>query len=141
MEVVYFVFLCQLIHTFQNFLEQIFKQLEFFWFSIKFRHCRCEGFGLFRDSIFVVVEIGWITVRCQLLKGQQHLVCFNCCRSVITAKMWLTCGAQLLVFSRWSSRGTVGNLILKSCCHVRAHAKLFWTTCHHARVLFYLWVV
>ena len=48
----------------------------------------------FRDSTDVVVKIGWNTVRRQLLKGQQNLVCFNCCRGILTAKLWLTCGAR-----------------------------------------------
>ena len=32
-------------------------------------HCRCEGFGQFRDSVNVVVEVGCISVCRQLLKG------------------------------------------------------------------------
>ena len=34
-----------------------------------------------------------------LLKGQQNLVCFNCRRGVLTAKLRLTRGARLLLFS------------------------------------------
>ena len=98
MEVVYFVFFCQLIADFQICLEQIFKQFEFLWFPIKCGQCRCEGFGQFRDSVYVVVEVGWITVRRQLLRGQQSRVCFNCRGGVFTAKLWLTCRARLLFF-------------------------------------------
>ena len=95
-EIVDFVFFCQLVVNFQTFLEQIFKQLEFLWFSFKGGHCRSKGFRQFRDSVDVVVVIGWNTVRRQLLKGQQNPVCFNCRRGVLTAKLWLTCGARFL---------------------------------------------
>ena len=57
MEVVYFVFFCQLIEDFQTGLEQIFKQFEFLCFPIEDGHCRCEGFGQFQDSTDVAAQI------------------------------------------------------------------------------------
>ena len=99
MEVVYFVLFGMLIVIFQTCLEQISKQFEFLRFPIKGGHCRCEGFRLFRDSVDVVVEIGRIIVSRQLLKGQQNLVCFNFHRGFFTAKLCLTCGVCLLLFS------------------------------------------
>ena len=98
-EVVCYVFFRQLVVNLQICLEQIFKQLEFLYFSIKCGHCTCEGFGKFRVSTDVVVEFGGITVRRQLVKGQQNLVCFNCRRGVLTAKLLLTRGARLILFS------------------------------------------
>ena len=80
----------------QTCLEQIFKQFEF---PVKGWQCHCEGFGQFRDSMKVAVEIGRITISRQLLKGAQNLVRFNCRRGVLTAKLWLTCGARLILFS------------------------------------------
>ena len=93
--------------------------------------CR-EGLRQFRDSVTSVTGIGRITVRRQLLKGQQNLVCFKCRRGVLTAKLWLTCGARLLLFCWGNSRGAVRNLFLNCCHYVKATAHLFWTSCHHA---------
>ena len=139
MEKVYLVFLYQLVVGFQTCVEQIFKQFDFLWFFIECGHCSCEGFKQFWDSIDVVVEIGWITVRRQLLKGQQNLVCFNSRKGVFTAKLWLTCGARLLLFSWRSPSGAVGNLFVNCCFHVRGIANLFRTSCHHVRTLFHRW--
>ena len=139
--------------NFQTCLEQILKQFEFLWFSIDFGQCCCEEFGKFRGSVDFVVEIGWVSVRRQVLKGQQNLVCFNCRMGVPTAKLWMTCGARLLLFSWTSPRGAVGNLFLNSWHDVRAIENLFWTGCHHVRaianlfthscqlvrIFFYLW--
>ena len=105
-------------------------------------HCSCEGFKQFRDSTDVVVEIGWIAVvRRKLLKGQQNLVCFKYRRGIVTAKLWLTRGARLLLFSWRSTRGAVGNLFLRFCHHVRVLVNLLWSSCHHVRVVFCLWAV
>ena len=100
---------------FQTCLEQIFKQFELLWFSIECGHCHCEGFRQFGDTTDVVVEIGWIIVPGQLLEGQQNLVYFNCGRCVLTAKLWLTCGARLFLFFWRSTRGALGNLFWNSC--------------------------
>ena len=140
-EAVYFVFLCQLGVDFWIFVEQVFRQFDFYLFSIKCGQCSCTGFRQLWESIDVVVEIGWITVRRQLLKGQQNLVCFNCLWGVPTEELWLTCGARLLLSSWRNTRGAVGNLPLKSSHHVRAIADLLWTSCHHMGILFYLWAV
>ena len=93
----------------------------------------------FRDSVDIVIEIGWIRVRRQLLKGQQNLVCFNCRRGILTAKLWLTCGALLLLFAWRSGSGAVGNLFLSSCHHMRILTNLFCSSCHHVRVVSCLW--
>ena len=66
-----------------------------------------------------------------MLKGQLNLVCFNCRRGVLTAKLCLTCGARLLLFSWGNSRGAVGNLFLNCCHHVMAIANFFSSSCHH----------
>ena len=118
---------------FQTCLEQIFKQSKFLWFSIKCGHCRCEGFRQFRNSTDFVVEIGWVTVCPQLLKGQQNLVCFNCRMRLLTAKLWLTCGASLLLLSWGSSRRAVGNLFLSFCRHVGILTNFLLNSCHHVR--------
>ena len=57
-EVVYFVFFCQLIVDFQTCLEKIIKQVEFFLFPIESGLFCFEGFGQFRGSADVFVEIG-----------------------------------------------------------------------------------
>ena len=44
-EVVYFVFFCQLIVKFQTCLEQLSKQFKILSFPVKGGHCCCEGFG------------------------------------------------------------------------------------------------
>ena len=125
-----------MIVVFQTRLEQIFEQPEFLWFCVKRRHRPFERFRQFRDSAIIVIEIGWIGVPCQLLKKQQNLVCFNCRRSILTAKLRLTWGARLLLFAWRNSRRAVGNFFLR-CCHiVRIVTNLFWTSCHHMRVIF-----
>ena len=117
-EVVHFVFLRELIENFLACLQQIFKLLEFLRFSVKCGHCRCEGFGQFRDSVDVVLEVSSVAASRQLLKGQQNQVCFNCRMGVLTAELWLICGARILLLSRRNLRGAVGNLFLNSCHHV-----------------------
>ena len=109
---------------FLDFFGQSFKKFQFF--SIKSRCCCNEGLGQFRYSVNVVVETGRITMTCQLLKGKQNLLCFNCRRGVLTAKLWMTCGARLLLFSWRSSRAAVRNL--------------FFNFCHYVRGLFRVWV-
>ena len=125
---------------YQTCLEQIFKQFQFLWFSIKRGHCCCKGFGQFRDYTDVIVETGWIAVRRQLVKGQQKLVCFNYRRGILTAKLWLTRGARFPLFPWRSTRGAVGNFFLSFCRHVRVLTNFFWPSCHHVRVFFCLWL-
>ena len=112
---------------FSSLFRKDLQTFQIFWFPVKSGHCGCEGFGQFRDSFDVVAEIGWITVRRQLLKGQQNLVCFNCHMGVFAVKMWLTCRPRLLFFPWRSSRGAVGNL--------------FSNSCHYMLSLFLLWIV
>ena len=117
-EIVCFVFFRELIVDFRTQLEQIFDQFEFFWIPVKDGHCCCEGFGQFRDSIDVVVRFGRVVVSCQMLKGQQNLVCFTFRISVFTAELWLTCGVRILLFSWRRCKGALGNFFLNSCLHV-----------------------
>ena len=103
-EIVYSVFFPGLVVNFQTFLEQLFGQFGLFWFPIKNRHCCFEGLVQCGYSVDVVVEIGRITVTCQLLKSQQNQVCFNCLSGILNSKLWLTCGAHVLLFSWRSAR-------------------------------------
>ena len=89
----------------------------------------------------IVIEMGWIRVRRQLLKGQQNLVCFSCRRGILTAKLRLTCGPRLLLFAWRSSRGAVENHFLSWCHHERVLTSLLCNSCHHVRVVFCLWAV
>ena len=84
---------------FQTCVEQIVKQFEILCLPVKAGHCQCERFGHFRKFIDVVVEFGRVALSRKLLKGQQNVVCLNCRRGFLTAKMWLICGAPLLLFS------------------------------------------
>ena len=140
-EVVYFVSLRKLIVDFETCLEQILKQFEFLWFSVKGGHSCIEGLGPFRSSIKVVNEIGRNTVTCKFLRGQQNLVCFNCRRGVLTADFWLSCGGPLFLFAWRSSTGAVGNLFLNYRCHVGTIANLFLNSCHHVMGLILLWII
>ena len=126
-EVVYFGFFCKLIVDFQTCWEQIFNQFVFLWFPVKGGDCRCEGFGQFRVSADVVVELA------------ELLFVANCWRansmwsaSIVTGVFslqncgWLLERAFFCFFWR-SSRGAVGNLFLHSC--------------HHVISLFLLWII
>ena len=90
-EIVYLFFFCELI---VDFWKSFGIDLQTVQTSVTFRQsgqCRCEQFWLFRDSVYVVVEVRGVAVVRQLLRGQQSLVCFNCGRGVLTAKLWLFC--------------------------------------------------
>ena len=103
---------------FPDFFQTDLQTIQIFLISHQ-KHRFREGFGQFRCSVNVIFEIVRITLTCQLLKGQQNLVCFSWRRSVLTAKLWLTCEARLLLFSWRSSKGALGKIFLKSCHHVR----------------------
>ena len=93
-----------------NCLKQIFNQFEFLWLPVKGGHCRREGFGQPWDYVVVLVETGRIAVSRQLLQDQQKVVRFNCLRGVLSAKLWLTCGAHVLLLSWLSSESFLGLL-------------------------------
>ena len=112
------VFFCELVGNFQTSLEEIFKQFKLFWFPIKKRHCCLDGFGHFLYSVKVVVEIGKIAVTCKLLKGEQNLVWFNCRSGVITANLWLICGARLFWLPE-EIPPSKRDLLLNSCHYMR----------------------
>ena len=67
---------------------------------------------------------------CQLLKGQQNLVCFNRRKGNIIAELRLTGRAFLFLLSWRCTRGAVSEFFVNSCHHVVA---IFW-----ARVLCHL---
>ena len=98
-EVIYLVICCELPVSVWTCFEETFKHFKFLWLPTDCRQCCCERFWQFRNSDIVKVEVRRIAAARQLLKGQQNLVCFNCRRGVLTAKMWLTCGARPLLFS------------------------------------------
>ena len=108
-----------------------------FWFPVEGGHCCRGGLRQFWNFVTVVIDIGRITVRRQLLKGQESLVCFNCRWRVLTAKLWLICGARLLLFSWGKSKGAVENLFLNCCHHVMAIANLSLNSCHHVTTVFW----
>ena len=134
-EVVYFVFSVTWLWFFKLDWNRSSNKSNFSGFPSKGGQCCCEGIWQFWDSTDVVVAIGCITVRHQLLKGQQNLICFSCRRCVLTAKLWLTCGTRLLLFSWRSTRGAVGNLFWSSCRHVRTLANFYCSSYHHVRAI------
>ena len=115
---------------FDNGLEQIFKQFKFFRFPAEDWLWCSDEFRQFWSSVDVSVEIGRVAIAHQLLTGQQNLVCLNCCRGVLTSKLWLNCGACLLLVAWRSCRGAMGDFFLKSCRHVKSFfwVRINWTT-------------
>ena len=112
------------------------KQLKFFRFSIERGHRCCTCLGQFGNNVFIVMENCRIVFVCQLLKGQQNLVCFNCRRGVFTAAEWRLTGTAVLFLLSWRyTRGAVIDFIVNS-CHVVAIANLFCSSCHHVVAVF-----
>ena len=107
MEVVDSVLSSQLVMHFEASFEKIFKQLELFGFSVKSRHRCREWLWEFWNSVIIVMEICRTDVICQLLNGQQNLVCFNCCRGILTAELRLTGRTVLFLLSRRCTRGAI----------------------------------
>ena len=63
--------------------KKIFEELKLCRFPVKRGHRCRERFGQFGKSVDIVMEICRIFVVCQLLKGQQNLVCFNRRRGIL----------------------------------------------------------
>ena len=82
----FFVF-SQLIMKIDPRLEEIFKQFNFVRFPVKHEQCCGEILCPLGILVHVVVEVGGVAIASQLFKGQQNLVCFNCCRGVTIAEL------------------------------------------------------
>ena len=80
-------------------LEEVFKHLNFFRFPFERGHGCRERFWLFGNSVDIDMETCRFVVVCQLLKSQQNLVCFDRCRSILTAELWWTGRAVLFRLS------------------------------------------
>ena len=99
MEVVDSVIFSQLIMSFETRLEQIFKPLKLLRFPVE-RGNRCrERLWQIGSSVDIDMELSRIVVVCQLLKGQQNLVCFDRRRGILTAELRLTGMAALFLLS------------------------------------------
>ena len=98
MEVVETVMFSELIMSFEARLEKIFKQLKLLTFPVERGHRCCERFWQIGNSIDIIMKVCRIVVICQLLKGQQDLVCFNRRRGILTSELQLTGGAFFFCF-------------------------------------------
>ena len=88
-EVVDSVIFSQLVMNFEARLEKLLKQPKLLRFPVERRH-RCRGRPWqFRIAVDIVMEICRIVVICQLLTGQQGLVCFNRRRGILAAELRL----------------------------------------------------
>ena len=85
--------------NFEARLEKIFKQSNFLRFPGERGHRCHERFQQFGISVDIVMEIRRIVNVCQLLKGQQKLVCFDRRSGILTAVLWLTGRAVLFPLS------------------------------------------
>ena len=109
--------------NFQNWLIHVFKFWKVFQKPSLAHRCR-EWHGQLADSLNNVMNICRVAVVCQLLEGQQKLVCFNCRRGVFTAELRLT-GKTVFLLLVWKcTRGAVGDFFLNSCHHV---VSVVWT--------------
>ena len=82
---------------------------------------------------------------CQLLEGQQNLVCFDRRRCVLTAELRLTDGAVLFLLAWGYTGGAISDFFVNSCHHivvkytlclnsrhyVKLAVNLFCSSCHH----------
>ena len=90
-EIVDSVIFSELTMYFEARMETIFKQLNLLGFPVKSWHrCRERFWRPVFPKTFIDLKICRIVVVCQLLKGQQNLVCFDCCKGVLIAEFWLT---------------------------------------------------
>ena len=103
--------------------ERILKQLKLLRLSVKCWYRCGERFWQFGNSFDIVTEICRSVVVCQLLKGQQILVCSNRRRRILTAKLRLTGIAVLFLFSRRCTGGASIDFLVNSCHQVLA---VFW---------------
>ena len=70
---------------------------------------------------------------CQLLKGQQNLVCLDRRSGVLAAELRLTGSVVVFLLSGRRTRGAVCDFLVNS-CHVVAITNLFCGSCHHVVV-------
>ena len=75
------------------------------------------------------MKVRRIVLICQLLEGQQNLVCFDRRRCVLTAELRLTGGAVLFLLPWFYTTGAVSDFFVKS-SHVVANPILFCSSCH-----------
>ena len=96
------------------------------------------------------MKVRRIVLICQLLEGQQNLVCFDRRRGVLTAELRLTGGAVLFLLPWGYTGGAVCDFFLSSCHqvtlaqtlslhsshHVTAAKTLSLNSCHHVTAIF-----
>ena len=99
MEVVYSVILSQLIVSFEACFEKIFKQLKLFRFSVERGHWCSGRLWQFGKIVDIIMNVCRLVVVCQLLKGQQNLVCFDRRKPILTAEGRLTGRAVFFLLS------------------------------------------
>ena len=108
-------------------LENVLEKLKLLRFPVRRWHRCGERFWQLGKSLDIVLKNCRIVVVCQLLKGQQNLVCVDRSRGILTAELQLT-GTAVLILLSWRCTGeAVSNFVKNSCHHVVA---IFW-----ARVL------
>ena len=131
MEVIDSVIFSKLIVYFEVRLEKIFKQLKFLRYPVKCGHCCGNWLWQFGNSVDVIMKVRRIVVICQLLEGQQNLVCLDRRRGFLAAELRLTGRTVLFLLSWRCTRGAVCDFLVNSCQHVTAITNLFWSSCHH----------
>ena len=120
MEVVHSVIFSQLNMKFEARLEKILKQLKLLRFPVKRGHRCAEWLWQYANSVGVVMKVCRIVVICQLLKGQQNFVWFNCRRGILAAELRLTGWAVLFLFYWKCTGGAVCDFLVNSCHHIVA---------------------
>ena len=131
MQVIDSVFFSMLIVFFEARLEKIFKQLKFLRFPVKCGHRCGKWLWQFGNSVDVIMKVRRIAVICQLLEGQQNLVCFDRRRGILAAELRLTGRTVLFLLSWKCTRGALRDFLVNSCHHVTAITNLFSSSCHH----------
>ena len=109
--------------TFEARLEKIFKHLKLLRFPVKRGHRCGESLWQFANSVDAILKVCRIIVICQLLKGQQSLICFDCRRGNLTAVLPLTGKTALFLLARRCTGGAACDYLVNSCNHVVA---IFW---------------
>ena len=98
-ESVDFVVVSQLVFDFEVFLEKVLKQLNFYGFPIRRGHCCDLLIWQLEKSVNVAIKVCRIAFACQLLNGQQNLVCLDCGKGVFTVDLRLTRRVGFLLFA------------------------------------------
>ena len=79
-----------------------------------------SNFCQFGKSIDIVMGICRIVAVCQLLKGQQYLVCFNRRKGILTTELRLNGRAVLFLLSWRCTGGAASDFLVNSSHHVLA---------------------